>query len=324
MIRIKDTYSHIFGSPEFTKGISELYKDINPEDITPTHGAVGANNLTLMTLISREDNMVSVLPTYQQHYSIPESIGADVRILKLKSDNNYLPDIEELRSMVDENTKLITINNPNNPTGSWIPVEMMKEIVEIAKSVNAYVLSDEVYRGISEDGSYMPSIVDLYDKGISVGSMSKCFSLAGLRLGWVATKDKALTALMHERRDYDTISCGVLDDMIASLALQNKEKIFDRNRSILLKNREILDKWVEETEVVEYVKPVAGTTALIEYDIDMPSYDLCKKLIKEKGVLFTPGAAFEMEGAVRIGYAFDSELLREGLDKFAEFLIENR
>lgn len=324
MIRIKDTYSHIFGSPEFTKGISELYKDINPEDITPTHGAVGANNLTLMTLISREDNMVSVLPTYQQHYSIPESIGADVRILKLKSDNNYLPDIEELRSMVDENTKLITINNPNNPTGSWIPVEMMKEIVEIAKSVNAYVLSDEVYRGISEDGSYMPSIVDLYDKGISVGSMSKCFSLAGLRLGWVATKDKALTALMHERRDYDTISCGVLDDMIASLALQNKEKIFDRNRSILLKNREILDKWVEETEGVEYVKPVAGTTALIEYDIDMPSYDLCKKLIKEKGVLFTPGAAFEMEGAVRIGYAFDSELLREGLDKFAEFLNENR
>ena len=89
---------------------------------------------------------------------------------------------------------------------------------------------------------------------------------------------------MHERRDYDTISCGVLDDMIASLALQNKEKIFDRNRSILLKNREILDKWVEETE----------------------------------------GAAFEMEGAVRIGYAFDSELLREGLDKFAEFLNENR
>ena len=170
----------------------------------------------------------------------------------------------------------------------------------------------------------MPPIVDLYDKGISVGSMSKCFSLAGLRLGWVATKDKALTALMHERRDYDTISCGVLDDMIASLALQNKEKIFDRNRSILLKNREILDKWVEETEGVEYVKPVAGTTALIEYDIDMPSYDLCKKLIKEKGVLFTPGAAFEMEGAVRIGYAFDSELLREGLDKFAEFLIENR
>lgn len=163
-----------------------------------------------------------------------------------------------------------------------------------------------------------------FTKGISVGSMSKCFSLAGLRLGWVATKDKALTALMHERRDYDTISCGVLDDMIASLALQNKEKIFDRNRSILLKNREILDKWVEETEGVEYVKPVAGTTALIEYDIDMPSYDLCKKLIKEKGVLFTPGAAFEMEGAVRIGYAFDSELLREGLDKFAEFLIENR
>lgn len=317
------TYSHIFGSPELTKGISELYRDLTPEKVTPTHGAVGANHLVIMTLIGKDDNMVSVLPTYQQHYSIPESIGAEVRILKLRAEQDYLPDIDELKKMVDDNTKLITVNNPNNPTGSWIPEDMMKEIVEVARSVDAYVLSDEVYRGISEDGSYMSSVVDLYEKGISVGSMSKCFSLAGLRLGWVAANDSRLTALMRERRDYDTISCGVIDDMIASLALANREKIFARNREILLKNRAILDQWVRETEGVKYVKPIAGTTALIQYEKDMPSYDLCIKLIKDKGVLFTPGAAFEMEGTVRIGYAFDSKTLREGLDKFAEFLKEN-
>ncbi len=316
------TYSHIFGSPEFAKGVANLYEDIAPEDVLAMHGAVGANHMVIMTLIAPEDSMVSVLPTYQQHYSIPESIGADVRILKLSKENRYLPDLKELRRLVGKNTKMITINNPNNPTGSWIPEEIMKEIVEIAKEVDAYVLSDEVYRGISEDGGYMKSIVDLYDKGISVGSMSKCFSLAGLRMGWIVTRDKAAMEAMRERRDYDTISCGVLDDKLASLALQHKDKIFARNREILLKNRGILDNWVKETPGVSYQRPVAGTTALVYYGKEIPSYELCVDLLKKKGVLFTPGSCFEMEGAVRIGYAFDSKTLKEGLDKFAEYLSE--
>ena len=172
MVELADTrlsYSHIFGSPEFLQGVAGLYQDLKPEQVIPTHGAIGANNQVITTLIGAEDNMVSVMPTYQQHYSIPESIGADVRLLQLTLEDDFLPNLDVLRSLVDENTKMITINNPNNPTGSWIPVDVMKEIIEIAKSVDAYVLCDEVYRGISEDGSYMQSIVDLYDKGISVG-----------------------------------------------------------------------------------------------------------------------------------------------------------
>lgn len=327
LINLKDkrlTYSHIFGSPEFTSGVAGLYKDLKGENIIPTHGAIGANNMVISSLIESTDNMVSVMPTYQQHYSIPKAIGAEVRVLQLRPENDFLPDLEELKSLVDSNTKMITINNPNNPTGSWISRETMEKISDIAREVGAYVLSDEVYRGISEDGSYMESIVDIYEKGISVGSMSKIFSLAGLRMGWIATKDKDVLHECLEHRDYNTISCGAIDDTLASLALANKDKIFERNAKILKKNREILDKWVNETEGVHYLKPVAGTTALVYYDLDMPSYDLCIRLIKEKGLLFTPGAAFEMEGAVRIGYAFDSKLLKEGLDKFTEFLEENR
>ncbi|MBO5666049.1 MAG: aminotransferase [Firmicutes bacterium] len=317
------TYSHIYGSPELLDGIAGLFEvKLDHDDIIPTHGAIGANNQVIHTLIEPTDNMLSVMPTYQQHYSIPESIGADVRLITLNLENQFLPDLDQMRSLVDENTKMITINNPNNPSGSLIPVEVMKEIVEIAKSVDAYVLCDEVYRGISEDGSYMPSIVDLYEKGISVGSMSKVFSLAGLRLGWIVSRDKKLMEECRERRDYDTISCGAIDDKLAALALNNKEKIFARNREILLKNRAILDQWVQETPEVYYQRPVAGTTALVYYKKDMPSYELCVKLLQSKGVMFTPGECFEMEGAVRIGYAFDSKLLREGLDKFAEFLKE--
>ena len=146
--------------------------------------------------------------------------------------------------------------------------------------------------------------------------------MAGVRLGWIATRDEDLMHLLMERRDYDTISCGVIDDKLAALALQNKDKIFERNSEILLNNRKILDDWVNETPEVYYQKPVAGTTALVYYKKDMPSYELCVKLLESKGVLFTPGECFEMEGAVRIGYAFDSKLLKQGLDLFAEFLRE--
>ena len=160
------TYGHIFGSPELVNGVAGLYRDLKGENVIPTHGAIGANEMVISAMIESTDNMVCVLPTYQQHYSIPKAIGAEVRILKLRPENDYLPDLDELRSLVDENTKMITINNPNNPTGSWIPTPTLKAISDIAARVGAYVLSDEVYRGISEDGSYMDSIVDIYDRGI--------------------------------------------------------------------------------------------------------------------------------------------------------------
>ena len=317
------TYGHIFGSPELLEGIAGLYGElIRPEHVVPMHGAIGANNHVIMALIDPSDNMVSVMPTYQQHYSIPESIGAEVRILNLNLENHFLPDIDKLKELVDENTKMITMNSPNNPSGSLIPKDVMEQVIEVARSVGAYVLCDEVYRGISEDGSYMYSVVDLYEKGISVGSMSKSWSMAGVRLGWIVTRDMDLIHRFHERRDYDTISCAVIDDKLAALALANKDKIIERNRAILLKNRQILDDWVNATPEVYYQRPVAGTTALVYYKKDMPSRELCDKLMKSKGVLFTPGECFEMEGAVRIGYAFDPEVLQKGLDLFTEFLHE--
>ena len=315
------TYSHIGGSPELLNGIASLYSDvIKPEHIIPMHGAIGANYHILMTLINPSDNMISVMPTYQQHYSIPESIGAEVRILNLNLENHFLPDIDKLKELVDENTRVITMNSPNNPSGSLIPKDVMEQVIEVAKSVDAYVLCDEVYRGISEDGSYMYSVADLYEKGISVGSMSKSWSMAGVRLGWIVTRDMDLIHRCHERRDYDTISCAVIDDKLAALALANKDKIIERNRDILNTNRKILDDWVNATPEVYYQKPVAGTTALVYYKKNMPSRELCDRLIKETGVLFTPGECFEMEGAVRIGYAFDSKVLQKGLDLFADFL----
>lgn len=313
------SYGDITGMPKFKEGICKLYKTIIPDEIVPTHGAAGANHHVFMSLISAGDHIISIMPTYQQLYSIPEAIGAKVDILQLKKENSYLLDINELKSLVTPQTKMICVNNPNNPTGALMSREMLLEIVQVAKSVDAWVLCDEVYRHLTQTDTWSESIVDLYDKGISVSSMSKVFSLAGIRLGWIATHDKAAVAAMLSHRDYNLISCGMLDETIAALALSHSDELLARNRAIVRENLAAVDKWVAAESHVSYVKPMAGTTALIHYDLDIPSYDLCVDMYKKTGAFVTPGDCFEEEHCFRLGYACDSETLRNGLAAISEY-----
>jgi len=134
------TYGAIEGAPAFKQGICKLYRTISPEHIVPTHGAAGANHHVFYSLIEPGDRVVSIMPTYQQLYSIPESFGADVQILHLHRENNYLPDLDELRRIVTPGTKMICINNPNNPTGALMSTELLQEIVKIARSAGAYMV----------------------------------------------------------------------------------------------------------------------------------------------------------------------------------------
>jgi len=322
ILKMQMSYGDIEGSPKLVEGIQSLYKQVKPEQITVTHGAIGANALTMFALIEPGDRVISVLPTYQQHYSIPEAYGADVKILQLKPENDFLLDLEELKSYVNDNTKLICINNPNNPTGALMDEAFLKEIVEIAKTVDAYIICDEVYRGLDHEGSgFTTSIVDLYDKGISSGSMTKTFSLAGLRIGWLAGSEEFIE-LVNRRRDYTTISCGRIDDYLAGIALEHKDKIIARNHKIVRDNIKILDAWVENEPLITYVKPKSGTTAFLKYDIDKPSEEFCVKLLESKGVMLVPGKALDMEGFLRIGYAFSPVDLKVGLNKLSEFLNE--
>lgn len=320
MLTTRLTYGDIVGAPELRAGITQLYQNLNPENVVTTHGAIGANSLVLTTLVDPDDEVVVVTPTYQQLQSIPETIGATVRLLALKPENDYLPDIAQLKTLVNDKTKLIVLNNPDNPSGSLMPQEHLQRIIEVAKSVDAYVLCDEVYRHLTQTDTYSPSVIDLYDKGISTSSMSKVFSLAGLRLGWVATHDEAFMKTILSHRDYNTISCGVLDEMVAEVALNHKDTLLKRNRGIVRKNLAILNDWVNSQPHISWVKPQAGTTALLHYDFALPSEEFCDQLFKQTGVLLVPGAEFDIEHALRIGYAFESKELQTGLDKLSEFM----
>lgn len=225
VLALKLTYGEIKGSDRLRTAVASLFESRGADEVLITHGAIGANSLVYQALVGAGDRVVSVVPTYQQHYSIPESLGAEVRRLPLREADGYLPDLEELRQLVTPDTKLIAFTNPNNPTGSLMEAACLKEIIAIADRVGAYILADEVYRGTAQEHDALtPSVTDLYPRGISVGSMSKAFSLAGVRLGWICGPAEVLAAA-EIHRDYNTISVGMIDDLLASMALEHHDRI---------------------------------------------------------------------------------------------------
>lgn len=316
----EQTYGTIFGSEKVKKEISRLYTSIRPEEILTEHGATGGNQHIFFSLIRPGDRVIAFSPSYQQFYSAPEALGAEVTVLRLRRENGYLPDLDELSQAAARGVRMICLNNPNNPTGTLIPSDMMKDIVTIARQSGAYLFCDEVYSGVSIDGALAPSVCDLYEKGIATGSMSKAFSLAGLRLGWLATHDRQALAQFRRVRDYDLVSCGLFDEEIAALALAHKEKILERNRAILAANLPILDAWVKREPHVSYVRPTAGTMALVHYDLPIGSRDFCRRMYEETGAFCVPGDCFDEPFSFRVGYGHEADVLRKGLDAVSGFI----
>lgn len=322
LLPMKMTYGAIEGSDRLRRAISGQYDKQAVENVLVTHGTIGANMLVHKTLVERGDRVVAVVPTYQQHYSIPASIGAEVYQLKLREEDGFLPDLDALRDLVTPDNKLIAINNPNNPTGALMDRAMLEEIAAIAREADAWILCDEVYRGTDQHGDGMTtSIADIYEKGISTAGMSKAYSLAGLRLGWIAAPTEVLEAVSIHR-DYDTISVGMIDNHFAALALENRDKVLARSQAITRGNLAVLEAWVAQEPRISWVKPKSGTTALLKFDLPMSSRDFCVDLLKKTGVMFTPGSALNMEGYVRVGYANTPSILKDGLARVSEYLAE--
>ncbi len=314
------SYGAIQGSERLRNAIAALYDTQQADNVLVAHGAIGANALVHQTLVSPGDRVISVMPTYQQHTSIPASVGADVAELRLHPEDGFLPDLEKLRALATSDTRLIALNNPNNPTGALMPADMLSEIAEIAESVDAWILCDEVYRGTDQQGSgSTASLADLSTRAISTGSMSKSFSLAGLRLGWLVGPTSVLEQVMIHR-DYNTISVGMIDDHLAALALDHADTILARSQHITRTNLALLADWVDAESLISWVKPQSGTTALLRYDLDMPSRQFCLDLLDDTGVMLLPGSAMDMEGWLRIGYANATTVLEDGLPLISEFL----
>lgn len=312
-------YGRFEGTPRLKKAVANLYKGVDAEDVVLVHGGTGANNTVVMTLIEPTDNVISIMPNYQQFYSLPKSIGTEVRQIDLKPEAGYKLDLDEVRAAVDENTKAILFTNPNNPTGALLSPAEMEEIVEIAKSVGAWVVCDEMYRGLKEE--YMPSFADLYDKSIVTCSSSKIYSMAGTRVGWIICKDPDMRWELFNRRSFDSICGGTFDEWIFAIALEHVDKIYERSRKIVNANKAIMDKWLDGHKYVHQYADSYGTTYLVHYDLDVDAEKFCDDLLDQKGVLVCHGDCFYLPHTFRITLSH-AEHLEEGLRLIDEYIEE--
>ncbi|KGO45124.1 Pyridoxal phosphate-dependent transferase, major region, subdomain 1 [Penicillium expansum] len=331
-------YGTVPGSDRLRGNLASLYsaEAQNPlpkENVLITGGAILANFLLLYTLIGPGDHVICHYPTYQQLYSVPVSLGAEVSLWHSKEDDGWELDIEDLKRLIRPNTKMIIINNPQNPTGAVISRETLQSLVDIARNSSITLFSDEVYRPLFQDASAAPpSLLSFgYEKTIVTGSVSKAFSLAGLRIGWIASLDKSIIEACAAARDYTTITVGLIDDTIASFALAPEcvHNILNRNINLARTNLAILERFIDAHQwACDWTKPRAGTIAFIRFKRNGEPVDdsvLCEKLLERTGVMVAPGSFCfgrdqDFRGYVRMGYVCHTKTLEIGLERLGQFL----
>jgi aspartate/methionine/tyrosine aminotransferase len=309
------------GSQQLREELAREHSVPSAENVLITHGAIEANALVYLALLEPGDNVIAMVPTYQQLYELPRFLGAKVYHWKLEAENHYRPDLELLQHLLENRAKLLILNSPNNPTGAALNTDELRQIARLAESNGTWVVSDEVYRGIAYDGEPVsPPLTELSRRAITVGSMSKVYALPGLRLGWIVGPKEVIEACLRFR-DYLTISAPKISDALALLALRHRRTLLERNRRLMERNRAILLDWAARMEPrISVVPPKGGTTAFVGYDLDLPSEELGRILAEEHGVLVVPGACFGVERHFRLGYGCTTDVLIEGLQRIEKLV----
>lgn len=320
--KILDTtlnYGYPLGNPNLRRKIARLYKNIEKDNIVTTHGAIGANHIVIQSLLGSGDHVITIMPAYQQLYSIPESTGAEVSRYFLFHGDNYELKVQDLEKFINPNTKAIFINNPNNPTGQLFDNNILYELVELAKKYDLYIISDEAYRPLNQGEVYSESLADLYEKGVSISTLSKICSIPGVRIGWFATRDNELRDHAIRHREYSTVSCSIIDEYISDIALGVVDKIIKRNVELVSKNLQTLDEIINRCEGLRYVRPGGGTTALIHFDLNLDSFTLAMELLKDVGVYVVPGDTFEIPNSFRVGTTVNPETFKTAMLRIEEY-----
>lgn len=336
----KLTYGTIRGSKKLRTNLANLYSAKRPfqaDNILITPGAIAANMTVFCGLIGKGDHVICHYPTYQQLYEVPKRLGAEVDYWRAEESKKWQLDIGELKSLIRPNTRMIIINNPHNPSGAIVPKPTLDLLIEVAEEHDLIVMADEVYRPLFHSvspgsSSFPPSLLSLgYAKTIATGSLSKAYSLAGIRVGWIASRSSEIIEACAQARDYTTISVSQLDDQIAAYALDNNciHSLLSRNIQLAKRNLEILERFVESHRwACEWVKPVAGTTAFIKIShMGSPVNDVafCQKLMEDTSVMLVPGSRCfgdgkDFKGFIRFGFCCETDVLEEGLEKMRSFM----
>ena len=321
------TYGNIEGAPELKSGICKLYKTLKPEEIVTTHGASGANHHIFYSLVEPGDRVISIMPTYQQLYSIPESFGADLKLLHLSEKNGFLPDLDELRALAVPGTKMICINNPNNPTGGVMDAADLEAIAEVLRGTNIMVLSDEIYAELTyglERHISIATLPGMKERTIVVNGFSKAYAMTGWRLGY-AVGPEPVIKVMTKIHQSCIMSAPTTSQYAAITALKDCDGEIERMRNEYNMRRRLVVKAFNDMGLTCFEPRGAFYAFPCIKSTGMSSQDFCTKLLEQKHVAIIPGDAFGAsgEGYARISYAYSVEHLKEALRRIREFLQEN-
>lgn len=316
-------YTESTGHPLLRAEIASLYDTIEPDEVLTFAGAEEAVFCLMNVLLDPGDHAIVTWPGYQSLYEVARAAGADVTLHELREPSGWALDVELLRRQVSPATRLIVVNLPHNPTGMLPDRATFDRLVELAGDAGAYLLVDEVYRGLEFDPSrQLPAGADVAARGMSLGVMSKSFALAGLRVGWLASHDRDLLDRLARFKDYTTICSSAPSEMLALIALRARNEVLARSRAIVTANLERLDEFFEDwADRFHWVRPVAGSIGFPR--LTVPGIwidDWAARLVETEGVLLLPGSQLGHPGNhFRIGFGRTNlpEAL-EHLEAFAE------
>jgi aspartate/methionine/tyrosine aminotransferase len=317
-------YTESKGHPALRRNIASIYSDIELENLLVCTGAQEPIFLFSQANLNADNEVIVQSPCYQSLQSVPESMGCKVSNWNVKYEGNKPTfDIEELKDMITNKTKVIYLNTPHNPTGFHFSKEEQRAIIEIARAKNIIIFCDEVYRELEHKPEYaIPAFADIYENGISVGVMSKSYGLPGLRIGWIASQNAEILEKVAVLKEYTTICNAAPSEFLAGMALRNRTKILERNLNIIKENLPLYDRFFETySDIFSWHKPNAGPVAMVKMNFDTDDMAFASKVLKEQSVLVLPGGVYDFGGYFRIG--FGRKIMPEALLQFEKFVINN-
>ncbi len=316
-----------YGMPELRQRVIETQGyDVDVDNVLITAGTNEANFLVITQTVGPGDEVVIDKPGWPQAWSLCEGYGADVKIIRRREELGWNIDVDELDRLVTPKTKLIFLNQPNNPTGAVFTEDEMKRICEIAAKNDAYLLFDEVYRGLEWEGPRCPAAVNYYEKAISAASVSKCLGMQGIRTGWMASHDKDILFKSLVLREDASEVMNVLGEYVALAAFKpgKYEQLLNEALEDGRRCWPLIEEWVNAREDFEWVKPQAGYLCFVKYHLDITSEDFCRRLLAPPyRTLIQPGIAYDEEHYIRLGVGGGDEAeIREGLSRIDQFVAD--
>ncbi len=317
-------YTESQGQPELRAEIARLYQQIDASQVLVHTGAEEAIFTFMSAVLEPGDHVIVQTPCYQSLAEIARSIGCEVTAWETRDQDGWALDTAFLECQMRANTRAIVVNCPHNPTGYLMDWATQRDIIEIARSHDCLLFSDEVYRGLEYDEQdRLPAACDLYERAVSLGVMSKAYGLAGLRIGWIATQDQDTCARMAAYKDYLSICNSAPSEFLASVALRHQETLLQRNRKIIKDNLALLNEFFARyAHVFAWQAPKAGPIAFPRLLIEQGIESFCADLVQKKGVLLLPGTACGDQGQhFRVG--FGRKNMSACLELLEEYLREN-